>query len=127
KDKGTLTVGVLSQLPWLAEDPGNPDEPWYGPTWDQAKMIADELGVELVPVPVSHTTKVTSVQTGQVDISIAPLNTTEERLEVINMPTNSLDGQCFVALKTNTEITSVADLDKEGLKLAYPLGGAQEQ
>lgn len=127
KASGTLKVGVLSQLPWVGENPSNPKEPWYGPTWMQAKKVAEALGVTVTPIPVSHGTKVAAVQTGQVDLTIAPLNLTAERQKVIDFATNSLDGQCFVVLKTNKNITSLDDLKKPGIKVAIPLGGSQQQ
>lgn len=127
KAAGELKVGVLSQVPWVGENPGNSAEPWYGPTWMQAEKVAEALGVKLVPVPVSHATKVTAVQTGQVDITIAPLNLTDARKKVINFATNSMDGQCFVTLKSNPKVSTVEDLQKDGLTVAMPLGGSQEQ
>jgi ABC-type amino acid transport/signal transduction systems, periplasmic component/domain len=127
KSSGELKVGVLSQLPWVGENAGNSADPWYGPTWMQAQKVAEALGVKLVSVPVSHATKVTAVQTGQVDLTIAPLNLTDARKKVIDFATNSMDGQCFVTLKTNTKVTSVEDLKKPDLTVGIPLGGSQEQ
>ncbi len=127
KASGVLKVGVLSQLPWIGENPANTKESWYGPTWMQAKKVASELGVKLVPVPVSHETKVTAVQTGQVDITIAPLDLTAAREKVIDFVTNSVDGQCFVALKSDKKVQDVEDLKKPGVKVAIPLGGSQQQ
>lgn len=127
KARGTLKVGVLSQLPWVGENPANPKQPWYGPTWMQAEKVASALSVKLVAVPVSHDTKVTAVQTGQVDMTIAPLDVTDARKKVINFATNSVDGQCFVALKSKAKIRSLEDLKKPGVKVAIPLGGSQQQ
>lgn len=127
KARGVLKVGVLSQLPWVGENPANSSEPWYGPTWMQAKKVASELGVKLRAIPVSHETKVTAVQTGQVDMTIAPLDLTAAREKVIDFVINSVDGQCFVALKSNKKVQTVEDLKAPGLKVAIPLGGSQQQ
>lgn len=127
KARGALKVGVLSQLPWVGENPSDSANPWYGPTWMQAEKVAAALGTKLTAVPVSHETKVTAVQTGQVDLTIAPLDVTPARQKVIDFATNSIDGQCFVALKDNDKIKTVEDLKKDGLKVAIPLGGSQQQ
>jgi polar amino acid transport system substrate-binding protein len=127
KARGTLKVGVLSQLPWVGENPANPKQPWYGPTWMQAEKVATALGVKLVAVPVSHDTKVTAVQTGQVDMTIAPLDVTDARKKVNTVATNSVEGPCIVALKSKTKIRNLDDLKKPGIKVAIPLGGSQQQ
>src|SRR5713226_10101064 len=56
---GVLRVGVLANLPWLAENTkSDGGEPWSGPAWILSKEYARLLGVKLEPVLVSHETKV---------------------------------------------------------------------
>lgn len=124
KAAGVLKVGVTPQLPWLGENPKTSRNPWYGPSWNDAEAVAKLLKVKLVPVAVSQLTKVTAVQSGQVDISIPPLDTTAARKKVVNFVTNHNDGQCFVALKTNKAVSTMADLKKPGVTVSLAIGAA---
>ena len=73
KKAGVLKVGVLANLPWLAENTSGSGEAWYGPAWTLSKEYAKLLGVKLQPVLVSHETKVPVLAANQVDLSITAL------------------------------------------------------
>ena len=51
KESGKLRIGVASAEPWFYKDPMS--EQWTGVGVAMGKRIADELGVEMVPVETS--------------------------------------------------------------------------
>lgn len=120
--QGYIRVGVFAGPPWLVQSTSGGAE-WSGPSWTLAQAVAKRLGVTLKLVNVGDDTKVTSVQTGQIDISITPLNETEKRKAVVDFVTYSRDGYCWFSLKTNTKVQTVADLNKPGVIDAEVSGG----
>jgi ABC-type amino acid transport substrate-binding protein len=83
------------------------------------------MNLPLKLVPVGNDTKVTSVQTGSIDISITTLSITPPRQEVVDFIQYSIDGFCWFALKTNDKVNTLADLNKGGVTTAEIAGGAQ--
>lgn len=120
--QGYIRVGVFAGPPWLTQSTSGGEE-WSGPSWSLAQEVSKRLGVPLKLVNVGDDTKVTSVQTGQIDISITPLNETDKRKAVVDFVTYSRDGYCWFSLKTNTKVQSVADLNKPGVVDAEVSGG----
>jgi len=126
---GELRVGVLSNAPWLVENTGGSGDAWSGPAWLLAKEYAKLLGVKLVPVLVSHETKVPVLASNQVDMSITPLAETPERLQVVDFVLYSNTSVCLFGRADNPKIANaktVDDLNSPDFTIAYFTGGAEE-
>ena len=126
---GVLKVGVLANLPWLAENTSGAGEPWHGPAWTLSKEYARLLGVKLQPMLVSHETKVPVLAANQVDLSITALAETPERLSVVDFVLYSRTSVCLFGLEANSKIAaakSVDDLDNPDVTIAYFTGSAEE-
>lgn len=123
--RGTIRVGVLAEYPWLVAGAKAADQ-YAGPSWALAMDYANALGVKLEVVPVSNDTKVPLVQSGGVDITIAPLSETPERDKIIDFVLYSKSSVCLYGLKTNPKVAAektVADLQKaKGISFAYFVG-----
>lgn len=126
---GVLKVGVLANLPWLAENTTGQGEAWDGPAWTLTKEYARLLGVKLQPVLVSHETKVPVLAANQVDLSISPLAETPERLKVVDFVIYSTTSVCMFGLDGNAKFAgakSVNDLNNPDMTIAYFIGGGEE-
>ena len=126
---GELRVGVLQNAPWLIENTTGNGEPWSGPAWLLAKEYARLLGVKLSTVPVSHETKVPVLASNQVDMTISPLGETPERLKVVDFVVYSATSVCMFGRADNARLakaTSVDDLNRPDVTIAYFTGGAEE-
>jgi polar amino acid transport system substrate-binding protein len=129
RKSGELRVGVLSNAPWLVENTGGSGDAWSGPAWLLAKEYATLLGVKLVPVLVSHETKVPVLASNQVDMSITPLAETPERLQVVDFVLYSNTSVCLFGRSDNPKIANaktVDDLNSPDVTIAYFTGGAEE-
>lgn len=127
---GVLKVGVLANLPWLAENTrSDGGEPWSGPAWVLTKEYARLLGVKVQPVLVSHETKVPVLASNQVDLSITPLAETPERLKAIDFVIYSATSVCMFGRADNPKFAqskSVDDLNRPEVTIAYFIGGGEE-
>ncbi|MGE8202132.1 MAG: transporter substrate-binding domain-containing protein, partial [Variovorax sp.] len=92
---GVLRVGVVNNPPWLVQNTSGDGEDWAGPSWMLGKEFAKLLGVRMMPVAVSHETKVPALVANQMDIMIGPLNQTAERAKIIDFVTFSSTGVCM--------------------------------
>lgn len=124
-DHGYIAAGVLAGPPWLIEDASGGSTAWSGPSWTLAQAVSKAMNVPLKLVPVGNDTKITSVQTGAIDIAITTLSITPPRLEVVDFIQYSVDGFCWFALKTNDKVNTLEDLNKPGITTAEIAGGAQ--
>jgi polar amino acid transport system substrate-binding protein len=126
---GVLKVGVLANLPWLAENTSGQGEPWDGPAWILTQEYARLLGVKVQPVLVSHETKVPVLAANQVDLSITPLAETPDRLKVVDFVIYSNTSVCMFGLAANPKFAgakSVDDLNNPDMTIAYFIGGGEE-
>ena len=129
KKAGVLRVGVLANLPWLAENTTGQGEAWDGPAWNLTKEYAKLLGVKVQAVPVSHETKVPVLAANQVDLSITPLAETPERLKVVDFVIYSATSVCMFGLQANPKFASaksVDELNNPDVTIAYFIGGGEE-
>jgi len=129
KAAGELRVGVLANPPWLVEDTTGAGEPWRGPAWTLALTYAEKLGVKLVPIAVSHETKVPVLAANQVDMTISPLSMTKQRMEVVDFVTYSRTSLCVFGKASNPKVAnakSVDDFDNPDVTIAYFTGGGEE-
>lgn len=126
---GILRVGVLVNPPWLMENTTGAGERWDGPAWMLASEYAKLLGVKLVAVPVSNDTKVPVLASNQVDMTIAPLAETAERVKVVDFVLYSNTSVCMFGLASNPKFTNartIEDLNNPDITIAYLVGGAEE-
>jgi polar amino acid transport system substrate-binding protein len=126
---GVLRVAVIHNTPWLVENTTGQGEPWRGPAWLLANAFAKQLGVRLVTVPVSNETKVPVLAANQVDISIAPLAESPQRLEVVDFIHYSATSVCMFGLKSNPKFAAaktVDDLNAPEFSVAFLLGAVEE-
>jgi polar amino acid transport system substrate-binding protein len=124
-----LRVGVLVNPPWLYENTTGSGERWDGPAWTLAKEYARLLGVELVTVPVSNDTKVPVLAANQVDMTIAPLAESAERLKVTDFVLYSNTSVCMFGLASNPKFANaktVDDLNNPDLTVTYLVGAVEE-
>ena len=129
RKSGELRAGVLSNPPWLVENTSGGGEAWSGPAWMLAKAYAESLKVKLVPVPVSHETKVPVLASNQVDITISPLSVTPERQKVVDFITYSGTALCMIGRADNPKMRdakSIDDLNRPDVTIAYFIGGGEE-
>lgn len=129
KKSGELRVGVLQNSPWLLENTTGGGQAWSGPAWTLANEYARLLNVKLVPVAVSHETKVPVLAANQVDMTISPLGETPERLKVVDFVIYSTTSVCMFGRAGNdklAKVKSVDDLNSPDITIAYFTGGAEE-
>jgi len=126
---GELRVGVLQNSPWLVENTTGNGAAWSGPAWLLATEYARLLKVKLLPVAVSHETKVPVLAANQVDMTISPLGETPERLKVVDFVVYSSTSVCMFGRAGNeklAKVNSVDDLNSPDITIAYFTGGAEE-
>lgn len=129
KKSGELRVAVLQNSPWLLENTSGSGQAWSGPAWTLANEYARLLNVKLVPVAVSHETKVPVLAANQVDMTISPLGETPERLKVVDFVIYSTTSVCMFGRAGNdklAKVKSVDDLNSPDITIAYFTGGAEE-
>ena len=129
---GVLRVGVLANLPWLAENTkSDGGEPWTGPAWMLAKEYARAARREAAAGPrSSHETKVPVLAANQVDMTITPLAETPERLKVDRLRDLFDDQRLHVRprrqRRSSPKPKSVDDLNNPDVTIAYFIGGGEE-
>ncbi|MCW3491047.1 basic amino acid ABC transporter substrate-binding protein [Dethiobacter alkaliphilus] len=100
----------------------NDDNEYDGFDVDMAKMIADELGMELEIDNMAFDGLISAVLSERVDMAVAAMTITEERQEEVNFSDPYINaGQVIVVLEDNDEIQSVEDL-QDGKSVAVQLG-----
>ena len=107
EESGVVRIGVRNDNPPMSfiDDSGE----WVGFDLELAEAVADELGAELELVPVDGTTRISFIESGQVDMSVASMNHTRSREEAIDFSiTYFWDNQSFL-VRTDT-YTSIDEL-----------------
>ena len=95
QEAGTVRIGVRNDNPPMSfiNDEGD----WVGFDLELAEAVAEELGAELELVAVDGTTRISFLESGQVDMSIASMNHTRSREEAIDFSiTYFWDNQSFL-------------------------------
>ncbi len=104
---GEVRIGVRNDNPPMSFI--DPDGAWVGFDVDLARAMAAQLGLDLELVVVDGTTRISFLQEGQVDMSIASMNHTAARDEAIDFSiTYFWDDQSFL-VRTGT-YDSIEDL-----------------
>ncbi len=75
-----------------------------------AAAIAEKLGLELQIVDMDFGSIITAVQTGKIDMGMAGMTVTEERLQNVNFSTTYATGIQDVIVPEDSDITSVDDI-----------------
>lgn len=120
KASGKLRIGVTSAEPWFFKDPMS--EQWTGVGIAMGERMAEELGVEMVPVETSWANAVAGLQANQLDIMFV-LDPTEERRNALDFPDEPLFYYAMGALVPEDSIAETwADLDTPETRLGVTLG-----
>lgn len=104
---GVLTVGTNASFPPYEFYEG---ETIVGIDAEIAAAIAEKLGLELQIVDMDFDGLVTAVQTGMIDLSLAGMTVTEDRLKNVDFSTSYATGVQVIIVPEGSAITSDADL-----------------
>ena len=100
--KSTLTIGTNAEFPPFEAISG---DKYVGIDIEIAKIIADELGLELVIDNMQFDAVVTSIGTHGVDIGMSGLTITAERKKTVNFATSYyVESQYILTLESNTKL-----------------------
>jgi ABC-type amino acid transport substrate-binding protein len=125
KDAGVLRAGVAVFLPIVGQDPKTGE--YFGTGVDIANWMGEELGVKVEFVPQDWAVMVGAIQANQIDIAVAGLYATPERLEVVDMTDYVAYGFCYAALATNDKVNTLEDLNKPDVTFIQHEGGGTYQ
>ena len=79
-----------------------------------AQAIADKLDLKLQVEDMNFDSIITAVQSGKVDVGIAGMTVTEDRLKNVNFTDSYATGVQVVIVKEGSDITTVDDLIADG-------------
>ena len=108
--KGKLIMATNASFPpyeFVSDEDG---ETIVGIDAEIAGMIAKELGLELEIQDMEFASILTAVQSGKVDVGLAGMTVTEERLQNVNFSSTYATGVQSVIVKEDSDIASVDDL-----------------
>ncbi len=94
-ERGVVRVGVRNDNPPISfiDDQGE----WVGFDLDLAAALGETLGLEIELVPVDGTTRISFLESGQIDMAVASANHTRSRDEAIDFSiTYFWDNQSFL-------------------------------
>ncbi len=94
-ERGVVRVGVRNDNPPISfiDDEGE----WVGFDLDLAAALGEQLGLEVELVPVDGTTRISFLESGQIDLAVASANHTRSRDEAIDFSiTYFWDNQSFL-------------------------------
>lgn len=116
KSRGTVNIGMLVDFaPFgIINQQGQPD----GYDADVAKLLAEDLGVQVNIVPVTGPNRIPYLLSGQVDILVASLGITPERAEQVDFSQGYAGIEIFVYGDVNTEVKDAADLAGKNIAVA---------
>ncbi len=87
-----------------------------------ARLLAQDLGAEIVFVPTVGATRIPNLQTGKADLIISTLSITPERAKVIDFSVPYTPIQTIVAAPKSINIKSMADLAGKTVKTSRGTG-----
>lgn len=106
---GVLTMGTNAAFPPYEYYEG---DKIVGIDAEVAEELANRLGLKLEIVDMDFGSIITSVQTGKIDMGVAGMTVTEERLENVNFSDSYSTGVQVVIVKENGDaVQSLDDLD----------------
>ena len=106
--EGILTMGTNAAFPPYEFYDG---DDIVGIDAEIAGLLAEKLGLTLEIMDMDFSTIVTSEQTRGVDIGLAGMTVTEERLENVNFTDSYATGVQVIIVKEDSEIASADDLE----------------
>lgn len=106
-ENGVLTMGTNAAFPPYEFYDG---DVIVGIDAEIAAAIAEKLGLELQIVDMDFGSIITAVQTGKIDMGMAGMTVTEERLQNVNFSTSYATGIQVVIVTEESAITSVDDI-----------------
>ncbi|MBR6271537.1 MAG: amino acid ABC transporter substrate-binding protein [Lachnospiraceae bacterium] len=105
---GKLIMGTNASFPpYEYTDDGNNI---IGIDAEIAALIAQELGLELEIQDMEFGSIITAVQTGKIDIGLAGMTVTEDRLQNVNFSSSYAKGVQVIIVPEGSEIKTVDDL-----------------
>ena len=110
-DAPTLTMGTNATFPPYEF---HENEKIVGIDAELASAIADKLGRKLEIKDMEFESIIVAVQTGNVDMGMAGMTVTEERMNSVNFTESYATGVQVVIVKEGGTVTSVDDLFAEG-------------
>ena len=113
-EEGYLVMGTNASFPPYEFISDDDSQTIVGIDAEIAGKIAEKLGLELVIEDMEFSSIITAVQTGKIDIGMAGMTVTEERLKNVNFSTSYAKGVQSVIVPEGSPITSVDDLFAEG-------------
>ena len=122
-ESGELNVCYVEYPPAVIKDPNT--QSLSGHFVDTLENIAKEMGVKVNYQETSWTTFIIGLKTGKCDLSIAPTFKTINRAKSVSF-TRALfyAGNSAISMRGNNRVSSLEDLEKEGLKIAVTQGEA---
>ncbi|MVA22047.1 transporter substrate-binding domain-containing protein [Agrobacterium vitis] len=122
KSRGTLRIGVLSELPpWgFLDETGKP----AGYDVDVGNLLATKMGVPVEFVGMTVAARIAQLMTGKVDVLLATMGMYPDRAKVVQFskPYASLD--IILLAKKATKIEKIEDA--KTLRIAVTRGAAQD-
>ena len=119
-EQSTLTVGMeLTYPPFeMTDKTGKPS----GISVDLANDLGKALGKNVVIENIAFDGLIPALKTGKIDLIISSMTATEERARSIDFSEPYLKTGLCLLLKKESLATAIADLDKEGVKIAVKKG-----
>ena len=108
KDKGQLVLGLDDSFPPMGFR--DTDNNIVGYDIDQAKEVAERMGVELVITPVDWDYKETELNDGNVDCLWNGMSVDDERKEKMNLSEPYMENRQVVVVLADSGINTLADL-----------------
>lgn len=105
---GVLTMGTNATFPPYEYYDG---DDVVGIDAEIAAKLAEKLGMNLEIVDMDFSSIITAVQTGKIDVGVAGMTVTEERLQNVDFTTSYATGVQVVIVKEDSDIATVDDLD----------------
>ncbi|WP_099867621.1 transporter substrate-binding domain-containing protein [Pararhizobium haloflavum] len=116
KERGTINIGMLVDFPpfGILNQEGQPD----GYDADVAKLLAEDMGVDVNLVAVTGPNRIPYLQSNQVDILVASLGVTPERAEQVDFSEAYAGIEIFVFGDADLEIADGAALSGQNIGVA---------
>lgn len=114
--RGTINIGLLVDFPpfGILDAQGNPD----GYDADVARLLAEDMGVELNLVPVTGPNRIPYLLSNQVDVLVASLGITPERAEQVDFSEPYAGIEIFVYGDAGLEVSGPEDLSGHNIAVA---------
>lgn len=122
QERGTVNIGMLVDFPpfGIMNEQNQPD----GFDADVAKLLAEDMGVEVNLVPVTGPNRIPYLISNQVDLLVASLGITEERAKSVDFSEPYVGIQISVYGNRDLEISKPEDL--EGVKIGVARASTQD-